>query len=183
MRRILAASLLSSICLSAAAATGPSVDVPASTPRAISTGVTSPRLVVSVPITITSDELPKASLQPRSRRSQVRSRRDRQPPKHPRRRGSDPTSRCPSDIRSARFPLDTGRAQQQDGAHRNDTDRERSALNPSSPPHHCSPVRFGTGSVTGALLPVKCSAGHFCVYSMRFDCRGRTDQFLKSSPS
>jgi TonB family protein len=64
MRRILAASLLSSICLSAAAATGPSVDVPASTPRAISTGVTSPRLVVFRPITITSEELPKAFSNP-----------------------------------------------------------------------------------------------------------------------
>ena len=64
MRRILAVSLLSSFCLTAAAATGPSVDVSASTPRAISTGVTCPRLVVSRPITITSDELPKAFSNP-----------------------------------------------------------------------------------------------------------------------
>ncbi len=56
MRRILAVSLLSSLCLSAAAATGPSVEVSASTAPA---GVTSPRLVVSRAITISSDELPK----------------------------------------------------------------------------------------------------------------------------
>jgi len=56
MRRILAVSLLSSLSLTAAAATGPSVEVSATTPA----GVTSPRLVFSRPITISSDELPKA---------------------------------------------------------------------------------------------------------------------------
>ncbi len=56
MRRILAVSLLSSLCLSAAAATGPSVEVSASVAPA---GVTSPRLVVSRGITVSSDELPK----------------------------------------------------------------------------------------------------------------------------
>ena len=55
MRRILAVSLLSSLSLSAAAAAGPSVVVSASAPE----GVTSPRLVVSRAITISSDELPK----------------------------------------------------------------------------------------------------------------------------
>ncbi len=53
MRRILAVSLLSSLCLSAAAATGPSVEVSASVAPA---GVTSPRLVVSRGITVSSDE-------------------------------------------------------------------------------------------------------------------------------
>ena len=57
MRRILAVSLLSSLSLGAVAATGPSVEVSASAAPA---GVTSPRLVFSRPITITSDELPKA---------------------------------------------------------------------------------------------------------------------------
>jgi outer membrane biosynthesis protein TonB len=58
MRRTLAITLLSSsLTLTAAAATGPSVDVSASTAP---DGVTSPRLVFSKPITISSDELPKA---------------------------------------------------------------------------------------------------------------------------
>ena len=56
MRRTLLATLLSSLTLTAAAATGPSVDVSASTAPE---GITSPRLVVSRPITISSEELPK----------------------------------------------------------------------------------------------------------------------------
>lgn len=59
MRRIILASLLSSIALTAAAATGKTpndADTPAVRP--VSTGVTSPRLVYSTRITISSSELP-----------------------------------------------------------------------------------------------------------------------------
>ena len=56
MRRILAVSLLSSLSLGAAAARGPSVEVSASVAPS---GVTSPRLVFSRPITISADEFPK----------------------------------------------------------------------------------------------------------------------------
>ena len=58
MRRILAVSLLSSLSLSAAAATGtPAIDASAPTSRPISTGVTSPRLVRSQPISIPAGEV------------------------------------------------------------------------------------------------------------------------------
>lgn len=61
MRRTLAVTLLSSLTLTAAAATGPSVEVSASTAP---DGVTSPRLVVSRPITISSDELSNSFSKP-----------------------------------------------------------------------------------------------------------------------
>jgi len=60
MRRIMFATLLSSITLTAAAAPVMHVDddASASTSRPISTGVTSPRLVYSAPINIPASELP-----------------------------------------------------------------------------------------------------------------------------
>jgi hypothetical protein len=64
MRRILVASLLSSLALTAAAATSKPVnDAPASTPaivRPISTGVTDPQLVHSSKIEIPADEISDA---------------------------------------------------------------------------------------------------------------------------
>jgi len=56
MRRILALPLLSSLALTAAAATSsPAIDA-APTSRPVSTGVTSPRLIHSQPISIPADE-------------------------------------------------------------------------------------------------------------------------------
>src|SRR5579871_2055784 len=57
MRRILAVSLLSSLSLSAAASGTPALDASATTSRPVSTGVTSPRLVHSQPISIPSNEV------------------------------------------------------------------------------------------------------------------------------
>ena len=62
MRRILAATLLSSIALTAAAATGKPANDAASTPavtgvRPVSTGVTSPHLVYSTKINIPASEI------------------------------------------------------------------------------------------------------------------------------
>lgn len=56
MRRILAVSLLSSLTLSAAAATA-ATDASAPTSRPVSTGVTSPRLLRSQPISIPANEM------------------------------------------------------------------------------------------------------------------------------
>jgi TonB family protein len=59
MRRILAAIMLSSITLSAAAATSkPANDADSTSVRPVSTGVTAPRLVYSTRISISSSELP-----------------------------------------------------------------------------------------------------------------------------
>ena len=65
MRRILVASLLSSIALTAAAATGKPVNDAASTPasvavRPVSTGVTTPQLVHSTRIEIPAEEISNA---------------------------------------------------------------------------------------------------------------------------
>jgi periplasmic protein TonB len=62
MRRIFVATLLSSLALSAAAATvKPANDAAASTPaRPISTGITAPELVYSTKISIAASELPAA---------------------------------------------------------------------------------------------------------------------------
>ena len=65
MRRILLATLLSSLTLTAAAATGkPANDASAPTSRTITTGVTSPRLVYAPHISIPADELPLAMVNP-----------------------------------------------------------------------------------------------------------------------
>jgi TonB family protein len=66
MRRILVASLLSSLTLTAAAATGkPANDAAASTAeRPVSTGVTAPQLVYSTKISIAPSELPEAFSNP-----------------------------------------------------------------------------------------------------------------------
>jgi hypothetical protein len=65
MRRILAIFLLSSFALTAAAATSSSeIDASAPTSRPISTGVTSPRLVHSQPITIPADALQASTTGP-----------------------------------------------------------------------------------------------------------------------
>ena len=62
MRRILAAALLSSIALTAAAETGKPVnDADATSARPVSTGVTSPQLVYSSKINISPAELPSDS--------------------------------------------------------------------------------------------------------------------------
>lgn len=59
MRRIIAAIILSSIPLSAAAATSkPANDADSTSIHPVSTGVTSPRLVYSTRISISSSELP-----------------------------------------------------------------------------------------------------------------------------
>jgi protein TonB len=59
MRRILAAIMLSSMALSAAAATSkPANDADATSVRPISTGVTAPHLVYSTKINISASELP-----------------------------------------------------------------------------------------------------------------------------
>lgn len=63
MRRILAVSLLSSLSLSAAAAT-PATDASAPTSRPVSTGVTSPRLLRSQPITIPASEVASSTARP-----------------------------------------------------------------------------------------------------------------------
>ncbi len=62
MRRILAATLLSSLTLTATAATGKTAnDAAASTTvRPVSTGVTAPQLVYSTKISISPSELPEA---------------------------------------------------------------------------------------------------------------------------
>lgn len=65
MRHILAATLLSSIALTAAAATGKPANDAASTPatigtRPVSTGVTNPKLVYSSKIDIPADEISNA---------------------------------------------------------------------------------------------------------------------------
>jgi TonB family protein len=66
MRRILVATLLSSLTLTAAAATGkPANDAATSTTdRPISTGVTAPQLVYSTKISIAPSELPEAFSNP-----------------------------------------------------------------------------------------------------------------------
>ncbi|HTX74870.1 MAG TPA: energy transducer TonB [Terracidiphilus sp.] len=65
MRRVLLATLLSSLTLTAAAATGkPANDASAPTSRMIATGVTSPRLVYAPHISIPADELPLAMVNP-----------------------------------------------------------------------------------------------------------------------
>ncbi len=59
MRRIISALMLSSLALSAAAATSkPANDADSTSVRPVSTGVTSPRLVYSTRINISSSELP-----------------------------------------------------------------------------------------------------------------------------
>jgi len=59
MRRIIAAIMLSSIALSAAAATSkPANDADSTSVRPVSTGVTAPHLVYSTRISISSSELP-----------------------------------------------------------------------------------------------------------------------------
>ncbi len=59
MRRIIAAIMLSSMALSAAAATSkPANDADSTSVRPVSTGVTAPRLVYSSRINISSSELP-----------------------------------------------------------------------------------------------------------------------------
>lgn len=59
MRRIIAAIMLSSIALSAAAATSkPANDADSTSVRPVSTGVTAPRLVYSTRISISSSEFP-----------------------------------------------------------------------------------------------------------------------------
>jgi TonB family protein len=59
MRRIILASLLSSVALTAAAATGKTPnDADTTAIRPVSTGVTSPRLVYSTKISISASELP-----------------------------------------------------------------------------------------------------------------------------
>jgi TonB family protein len=61
MRRIILASLLSSLALTAAAATGKTPnDADTTSVRPVSTGVTSPRLVYSTRINIAASELPAA---------------------------------------------------------------------------------------------------------------------------
>ena len=61
MRRILPAIMLSSLALSAAAATGkPANDADSTSVRPVSTGVTAPRLVYSTKINISSSELPSS---------------------------------------------------------------------------------------------------------------------------
>jgi hypothetical protein len=63
MRRILLATMLSSLTLTAAAATGkPANDASAST--SVTTGVTNPRLVYAPHISIPADELPIAAVNP-----------------------------------------------------------------------------------------------------------------------
>jgi hypothetical protein len=66
MRRILVATLLSSLSLTASAATGkPTNDAAASTTdRPVSTGVTAPQLVYSTKISIAPSELPEAFSNP-----------------------------------------------------------------------------------------------------------------------
>lgn len=67
MRRVVLATLLSSITLTAAAAKGmPANDASAPTSRPISTGVTNPRLVYMPHISIPADELPQAITTPSS---------------------------------------------------------------------------------------------------------------------
>jgi len=62
MRRIIAAIMLSSMALSAAAATSkPANDADSTSVRPVSTGVTAPRLVYSSRINISSSELPTTS--------------------------------------------------------------------------------------------------------------------------
>jgi TonB family protein len=61
MRRILASIVLSSITLTAAAATGkPANDADSTSVRPVSTGVTAPQLVYSTRINIPSSDLPAA---------------------------------------------------------------------------------------------------------------------------
>lgn len=63
MRRILLATMLSSLTLTAAAATGkPAND--ASAPTSVPTGVTNPHLVYAPHISIPTDELPMAMVNP-----------------------------------------------------------------------------------------------------------------------
>lgn len=63
MRRILLTTLLSSLTLTAAAATGkPAND--ASAPTSVTTGVTNPHLVYAPHISIPADELPMAMVNP-----------------------------------------------------------------------------------------------------------------------
>lgn len=59
MRRALLAFILSSFTLAAAASPAPQLnDAPATTSRPISTGVTSPHLIYTTPVSIPADELP-----------------------------------------------------------------------------------------------------------------------------
>jgi len=59
MRRVILVTLLSSLTLTAAAAPAPQLnDASAPTSRPISTGVTSPRLVYTSPVSIPADVLP-----------------------------------------------------------------------------------------------------------------------------
>lgn len=65
MRRVLLATLLSSLTLTAAAATStPANDASAPTSRPISAGVTSPRLVYTPHISIPANELPMTMVNP-----------------------------------------------------------------------------------------------------------------------
>jgi len=73
MRRIILATLLSSMTLTAAAATGkPANDASAPTSRTVSAGVTSPRLVYAPHISIPAGELPLAMVNPTAVVLQVR---------------------------------------------------------------------------------------------------------------
>lgn len=62
MRRVLLATLLSSLTLTAAAAGKPAND--ASAPTSVSTGVTNPHLVYAPHISIPADELPVSMVNP-----------------------------------------------------------------------------------------------------------------------
>lgn len=62
MRRVLLATLLSSLTLTAAAAGQPAND--ASAPTSVANGVTNPRLVYAPHISIPADELPPAMVNP-----------------------------------------------------------------------------------------------------------------------
>ncbi len=71
MRRVLLVTLLSSLTLTAAAATGkPAND--ASAPASVTTGVTNPRLVYAPHISIPADELPMAMVNPTTAVLQVK---------------------------------------------------------------------------------------------------------------
>jgi hypothetical protein len=62
MRRILVASLLSSIAITAAAATSkPANDADSTSVRPVSTGVTAPQLIYSTKISIPTTDLPSGS--------------------------------------------------------------------------------------------------------------------------
>ena len=115
MRRILLATLLSSLTLTAAAATGmPAND--ASAPTSVTTGVTNPHLVYAPHISIPADELPLAMVNPTTVVLQVKLDETGSPTQIQVLHAINQSSGCACHRRCPAVPLVPGRAQRPHGS-------------------------------------------------------------------